>query len=145
MKSLKEVHLLESLHHPNIIHYQHVWLEHISFNGIGPKDPIPTLFVLMSYANGGSLADWISSRSGEKTNESPRSSEISTLKSQSQSEKLKAAFRKKKTERGTTQEKFGIGIHLLREEEISSLLQDMTSGLGFLHDRGVLHLDIKPA
>ncbi len=33
-------------------------------------------------------------------------------------------------------------VHLLREDEIISLITDIASGLGFLHDRGVLHLDV---
>jgi serine/threonine protein kinase len=34
-------------------------------------------------------------------------------------------------------------IHLLSEEEILSLFGDIVSGLAFLHDHNMLHLDIK--
>jgi len=36
---LREVRLLESLHHPNIITYHHSWLESCQFSAFGPKVP----------------------------------------------------------------------------------------------------------
>jgi serine/threonine protein kinase len=41
LKILREVHLLETLRHPNIITYHHAWLESSQFSSFGPK--IPTL------------------------------------------------------------------------------------------------------
>ena len=41
LKILREVHLLETLRHPNIITYHHAWLESAQFSTFGPK--IPTL------------------------------------------------------------------------------------------------------
>ena len=35
-------------------------------------------------------------------------------------------------------------MHFLREDEIVQLMKDITYGLDFLHDRGILHLDLKP-
>eukprot|EP01117_Protostelium_nocturnum_P014426 TRINITY_DN5486_c0_g1_i1.p1 TRINITY_DN5486_c0_g1~~TRINITY_DN5486_c0_g1_i1.p1 ORF type:complete len:673 (+),score=174.37 TRINITY_DN5486_c0_g1_i1:137-2155(+) len=55
---ITEVKALESLQkHPNIVNYQHSWLEYGRVADFGPK--IPCLFILMEYANGGSLADII--------------------------------------------------------------------------------------
>lgn len=34
-------------------------------------------------------------------------------------------------------------IHLLNQDEIQSLFSDIASGLAFLHERNMLHLDIK--
>lgn len=34
-------------------------------------------------------------------------------------------------------------IHLLNQEEIQSLFSDIAAGLAFLHERNMLHLDIK--
>lgn len=34
-------------------------------------------------------------------------------------------------------------IHLLNQEEILSLFSDIAAGLAFLHERNMLHLDIK--
>ncbi|KAF8223462.1 kinase-like protein [Tricholoma matsutake] len=62
LKILREVRLLESLHHPNIITYHHAWLESSQFSAFGPK--VPTLHVLMQWAEGGSLDDFIDVRLG---------------------------------------------------------------------------------
>lgn len=43
--------MLESLRHPNIIPYHHSWLESCQFSAFGPK--VPTLHVLMQWAEGG--------------------------------------------------------------------------------------------
>lgn len=58
LRVIREVKALEVLQkHPNIINYQHSWLEQASVADFGPT--IPCLFILMEYANGGSLADLI--------------------------------------------------------------------------------------
>ncbi|PPR01919.1 hypothetical protein CVT24_001258 [Panaeolus cyanescens] len=64
LKILREVRLLERLHHPNIITYHHAWLETSQFSSFGPK--VPTLHVLMQWAEGGSLDDFIDVRLGRK-------------------------------------------------------------------------------
>ncbi|KAJ3486519.1 hypothetical protein NLJ89_g11803 [Agrocybe chaxingu] len=61
---LREVRLLEKLHHPNIITYHHAWLENSQFSSFGPT--VPTLHVLMQWAEGGSLDDFIDVRLGRK-------------------------------------------------------------------------------
>ncbi|TFY82901.1 hypothetical protein EWM64_g1112 [Hericium alpestre] len=35
-------------------------------------------------------------------------------------------------------------VHLLSAEEVKSLFSDVVEGLGFLHDKSILHLDLKP-
>lgn len=51
MRVLREVKALETLKkHPNIINYQHSWLEADRTADFGPE--IPCLFILMEYANG---------------------------------------------------------------------------------------------
>ncbi|KAJ7152651.1 kinase-like protein [Mycena crocata] len=62
---LKEVRLLEQLHHPNIVTYHHAWLESCQFSSFGPK--VPTLHVLMQWAEGGSLDDFIDVRLGRQS------------------------------------------------------------------------------
>uniref|UniRef100_A0A8H7XRT1 non-specific serine/threonine protein kinase n=1 Tax=Psilocybe cubensis TaxID=181762 RepID=A0A8H7XRT1_PSICU len=64
LKILREVRLLERLHHPNIITYHHAWLENSQFSSFGPT--VPTLHVLMQWAEGGSLDDFIDVRLGRK-------------------------------------------------------------------------------
>jgi hypothetical protein len=46
---LREVHLLETLRHPNIITYHHAWLETAQFSSFGPK--IPTLQYALLHLN----------------------------------------------------------------------------------------------
>eukprot|EP00475_Leptophrys_vorax_P027089 TRINITY_DN3859_c0_g2_i1.p1 TRINITY_DN3859_c0_g2~~TRINITY_DN3859_c0_g2_i1.p1 ORF type:complete len:771 (-),score=140.76 TRINITY_DN3859_c0_g2_i1:1121-3289(-) len=53
----REVRLLERVHHPNIIAYRHTWLEFAKIADFGPLSPC--LFLLMEYANGGNLDDYI--------------------------------------------------------------------------------------
>ncbi|KAI0795439.1 kinase-like domain-containing protein [Abortiporus biennis] len=62
VNTLREVRLLEKLHHPNIVTYHHSWLETCQFSSFGPK--VPTLHVLMQWAEGGSLDDFIDARQG---------------------------------------------------------------------------------
>ncbi|GAK63928.1 kinase-like protein [Moesziomyces antarcticus] len=185
LHSLNEVHLMESLHHPHLIHYQHAWIERCQLTQFGPT--VPTLFVLMMAANGGSLADWISARAGDAAAaaeqlDSPSDADAHTASAtepqqttgraddtasdRRKIERLKAALRQRRANRKVSADdatsadhpttsaasassvdgasSAGVGVHLLREEEIYSLLHDMASGLGFLHERGILHLDIKP-
>ncbi|KAK0544027.1 putative serine/threonine-protein kinase iks1 [Tilletia horrida] len=251
LASLKEVQMLETLRHPNVIHYQHAWIEEAQMSRFSPR--VPTLHVLMMAANGGSLADWISARAGNpisrqnSDNRAGPSSNSSTphqsqvpgpngLRDQSdldqpaptsqgaaepssnharrlligaggqlpghssdfvpsgppsprlqeqraKNERLKDAIRAQRIRRrmdsvddqspfnddaGASGAEVALGEalpqsagaqglahlrpspappqaqHLLGEEELYSLLRDMASGLGWLHDRGVLHLDVKP-
>lgn len=138
-QSLGEVHLMEELIHPNVIHYKHAWVE---MSQASPFTPcVPTLHVLMMAANGGSLADWISARSGDST-ECTKSPTMN----QTYVDRLKTEFRKRRHAKECVEPKGSTrtGIHFLREEEIIQLMIDVTQGLEFLHNRGVLHLDLKP-
>lgn len=56
-KMLREVHVMEALRHPNIIAYKHTWLEINKLSTFAPH--VPCLFILMEYANGGNLEDYI--------------------------------------------------------------------------------------
>ncbi|KAF5363031.1 hypothetical protein D9758_012613 [Tetrapyrgos nigripes] len=60
LQTLREVKLLEKLHHPNIVAYHHSWLEPTQFSPFGSC--VPTLLVLMQWAEGGSLDDFIEGR-----------------------------------------------------------------------------------
>ncbi|KDR72649.1 hypothetical protein GALMADRAFT_142947 [Galerina marginata CBS 339.88] len=223
LKILREVRLLERLHHPNIITYHHAWLETAQFSSFGPK--VPTLHVLMQWAEGGSLDDFIDVRLGRKpahihmhphlsstssafqasvppspassTNELPSDNDPGAGFShahhtqfhdaesaqqqhsnskpedpQSRAARIKAfrAYQRappeeKEQMRREMERDFGGGsptthgalnglggpergewtpVHLLSAEEVKSLFQDVVAGLGFLHDRSILHLDLKP-
>ncbi|KDQ60358.1 hypothetical protein JAAARDRAFT_603927 [Jaapia argillacea MUCL 33604] len=146
---LHEVRLLETLRHPNIITYHHAWLEMSKFSLWGLE--VPTLFVLMQWAEGGSLDDLISSRTGGPTS-SPAPSATS------RSARIRA-FKAAREERALREEGGGgggtgkgarggrggwMGVHLFSAEEVGGLFGDVVGGLGFLHDKSILHLDLKP-
>ncbi|KAF9964911.1 putative serine/threonine-protein kinase iks1 [Mortierella alpina] len=57
VQMLREVHLLERLHHPNIVSYKHAWLENHQLHKFGPE--VTCLFILMECANGGNLEEYI--------------------------------------------------------------------------------------
>ncbi|KAK4699574.1 hypothetical protein P7C70_g6686, partial [Phenoliferia sp. Uapishka_3] len=114
---LREVHLLEALQHKNLVQYHHVWVEESHLTNFGP--PVPTLHLLMAYANGGDLGSFIARRSGGGNDVTP--------------EERVRRFRMRNLS----------SVHLLRLDEILSIFEDCCEGLAFLHSRNILHLDIK--
>jgi len=138
LSSLHEVHLMETLIHPNIINYKHAWVEMSQISPFTPR--VPTLHVLMMAANGGSLADWISARAGGRGNKEESLRYIERV------ERLKAEFKQRRAKAARREHLMATttGIHFLREDEIVQLLRNITQGLEFLHERNILHLDIKP-
>lgn len=139
LRCLQEVHLMESLVHPNIINYKHAWVEMSQNSPFAPR--VPTLHVLMMAANGGSLADWISARAGETNTH-----EGNDLQFTERIERLKSEFRRRRASAARREHPRAscMSIHFLREDEIIQLLRNITQGLEFLHEHNILHLDIKP-
>lgn len=118
---LKEIHLLELLSsHPNIVTYHHSWMEASESTSFTPS--IPSLYILMEYCSAGSLEDLIQARNGNV--------QIEPINKE---ERIRF-FKLRKL----------IPIHLLNLTEIVSLLQDITTGLAFLHNKGIIHCDLKP-
>lgn len=138
-QSLQEVQLMEGLIHPNVIHYKHAWVETAQASPFAPR--VPTLYVLMMVANGGSLADWIAARAGDPTVAEQK--ETSTMKS-GRVERLKSEFRRRRGEARRGETSGQMGVHFLREDEVVQLMRDIAQGLAFLHDHNILHLDLKP-
>ncbi|KII84615.1 hypothetical protein PLICRDRAFT_117648 [Plicaturopsis crispa FD-325 SS-3] len=192
LKILREVRLLERLHHPHIITYHHAWLETCQFSAFGPK--VPTLHVLMQWAEGGSLDDFIAVRLGQSTsshpfhhhppssednplltpaNSTPSSTPTRGMSSRTnghgpsaedsgddraarirafraiqrappdQREQLRREFDNRYNSSGS-QKPTWTAVHLLSAEEVHSLFRDVVEGLAFLHDKSILHLDLKP-
>ncbi|KAJ7603575.1 kinase-like protein [Roridomyces roridus] len=173
---LKEVRLLEQLHHPNIITYHHAWLESCQFSSFGPK--IPTLHVLMQWAEAGSLDDFIDVRLGrrspsihvhaaDQSASDPQTPNGDTPAADHEREQLSRsarirAFREfqrapperqeqmRRTQMARSRSGNGdspqtwTAVHLLSAEEVQSLFRDVVEGLAFLHDKSILHLDLKP-
>ncbi|KAF9787814.1 kinase-like protein [Thelephora terrestris] len=150
---LREVRLLEALRHPNIITYHHSWLETTQFSSFGPR--VPALFMLMQWAEGGSLDEFIDARLGrnhsfdmhqsgpsdpdvhQPEDIRSRSARIRAFRAQQQAHKQNIS----RPSRPSASLK---AVHLLSAEEIKSLFHDVTSGLAFLHEKSILHLDLKP-
>ena len=57
VKAMQEVMALQALSHPNITRYYHCWLEEHSKSPFCPQ--VPHLFILMTYANSGSIIDFL--------------------------------------------------------------------------------------
>lgn len=156
---LREIRLLESLHHRNIVTYHHAWLESYQFSAFGPK--VPTLHVLMQWAEGGSLDDFIGLRLGrsiglphmQSSESSPApddptpSARIRAFRAMKRAppeerERLRREMEERNDSRGNRPS--WKAVHLLSAEEAQSLFADVTHGLAFLHDKSILHLDLKP-
>jgi serine/threonine protein kinase len=57
IKAMQEVMALQAISHPNITRYYHCWLEEHSKSPFCPT--VPHLFILMTYANSGSIVDFL--------------------------------------------------------------------------------------
>ncbi|GAA5821418.1 hypothetical protein JCM10212_002337 [Sporobolomyces blumeae] len=157
LRILREVHLLESLQHPNIVSYHHAWLEtSVPTTPFVPS--VPTLFVLMSFANGGSLRDFILARGGGRGGggggggvadavgpdvgaheNGGRATVDREAKDDDGREGIKESFRRRRQGKFHT----GRAVHLLKVEDILALFKDIVIGLAFLHSKNILHLDLK--
>ncbi|KAG8691375.1 putative serine/threonine-protein kinase iks1 [Ceratobasidium sp. 423] len=142
MEILREVRLHAKLHHRNIITYHHAWLESARFSSFGLA--IPTLHVLMQWAELGSLDDLILQRLGVKTaDRDPNPSEPPSGEYQTREERIRAfraragggpahssgEVRRREARRRAREMK---AVHLLSAEEIRSLFGDVVAGLAFL-------------
>ncbi|KAJ7509442.1 kinase-like protein [Mycena galericulata] len=156
---LKEVRLLEQLHHPNIVIYHHAWLESCQFSSFGPK--VPTLHVLMQWAEAGSLDDFIDVRLGRRSHhihihnaaglsdasipQSPGADHNhANVDNTPGPDQLSRSARIRAFRDGQSQPETWTAVHLLSAEEVKSLFRDVVEGLAFLHDKSILHLDLKP-
>ena len=115
VRMLKEVHVLESLRHENIIEYKHTWIEILKLTPFGP--PVPCLLVLMQYANGGNFEEYITSEAIDTDG---------------------VVGTKKKHESSSA-------ISYLPEQEILRILLGVAKGVAHLHHLGILHRDLKPS
>ncbi|RKP13747.1 kinase-like domain-containing protein, partial [Piptocephalis cylindrospora] len=59
-RMLREIDLLERLRHRHVIEYKHVWIESHQLSRFVPA--VPCLFILMEFANGGNLEEFVEKR-----------------------------------------------------------------------------------
>ncbi|CAK9780707.1 unnamed protein product [Cutaneotrichosporon oleaginosum] len=133
VRILREVRLLETLRHPNIIPYYHSWVDETQFSAFGP--PILALHVLMMYATAGNLDAFLLNRSYGDSAQPPTSAtdvgDSESIDLLPKAERIKAFKRRRQSgnlgRRGETR-----GVLLLGLEEILKLFGDIVSGLAFL-------------
>ncbi|KAF4672512.1 hypothetical protein FOL47_000427 [Perkinsus chesapeaki] len=138
-KVVREVKTLERIAaHPNIVSYKHSWLELHRSNEFCPY--VPHLFILMSYCDGGSLADKIFGAPAEPlpTVEAVRLRRRGLLKLESGH-----GGDSNTNGSGSSQQQYN-DPHRLSDGQIWQWFIDITRGLQHLHHLGVLHRDIKP-
>ncbi|KAJ2638330.1 putative serine/threonine-protein kinase iks1, partial [Coemansia sp. RSA 1694] len=143
-RMLREVKLLESLRHPNVIEYKHSWLEMHRLTKFGPN--VPCLFILMEYANGGNLQEYIepkapSSPSLLDASDSNTSIKQRILQMRRQSHQGKGIAMS--ASNGTDSGVAGSGRRVLNIDQIWSFFSDICSGLAHLHQLQIIHRDLK--
>lgn len=132
---LREVHMLESASHPNIIAYHHAWLETAAPTQSRFVPKVPTLHILMEFANGGSLQGFVDARKGSPTAAFEGGGGEGGEETDGHGA-ARAARRRRKEAREQA-------VHLLRLDDILILFEEVVRGLAFLHGRNILHLDLK--
>ncbi|KAG0271750.1 putative serine/threonine-protein kinase iks1 [Linnemannia exigua] len=129
VQMLREVHLLERLHHPNIVAYKHAWLENHQLHKFGPE--VTCLFILMECANGGNLEEYI-----ERPAETQPRADVGTSAADGSAQGTETKRPMSARERLQSKRQQLQGIW--------SFFFDICEGLGHLHRLGIIHRDLKP-
>lgn len=128
-RMLREVKLLETLRHPNVVEYKHSWLEMHQLTNFGPK--VPCLFILMEYANGGNLQEYMEPKETGSVLDSNMSAKQRILK-------MRRQQRNQGNETGDSN-----GSRVLSISQIWSFFADICNGLAHLHQLQIIHRDLK--
>mmetsp|Transcript_2471 Transcript_2471/g.7375 ORF Transcript_2471/g.7375 Transcript_2471/m.7375 type:complete len:709 (-) Transcript_2471:263-2389(-) len=141
---LREVRILEELHHPNIISYKHTWLENSKTSDFGVS--VPCLFVLTEFANSGNLAQYMTDDEDDDG-----ALDAATLRQRSKPsfEKRRRLLKKLKSIRADASgsqadTNSARKLRLLPENIVWKFFMDVLSGLDHLHRHNIVHRDLKP-
>lgn len=126
-KVLVEVQLLQSLNHPNLVSYRHVWLEDAQITNFGPS--VPCVFILQQFCNAGDLQGHVHRFKSEEM---------------SNKEQLKQRHRRKSSDQQDSPNVVNATRHMPLDE-IFSFFKDITAGLHHLHASKYIHRDLKPS
>jgi serine/threonine protein kinase len=121
-KVLQEVTEMERLTHRNVINYKHSWLEQCKLADFGPS--VPCLFILMQYANLGTVADliWPSTDSPAAIGKGKGKDSLVVYENLSH-----------------THTHTHTHTQYLDESEILHIVQGTCRGLFYLHSSGIAH------
>lgn len=134
----------------NLIRYNHVWLEmgdledlktyflpHVSSTKENKKndDKVPYVFILQQYCDGGHLEDLIVNSCKLEDN--------MNLKDKLALERIKR--RQKRTCSSNRNDDQNSKPKWLSDIEIWKLFKDVSNGVNYLHEHGILHRDLKPS
>ncbi|GES78168.1 kinase-like domain-containing protein [Rhizophagus clarus] len=139
VRMLREVHLLEKLHHPNIVDYKHAWLEYHQLTKFGPQ--VPCLFILMECANGGNLEEYIGERFSTFTTQHGSEKNLSAKERLLRARRMRQAHEQSTTNSSNN----ALQKRYLELPVIWSLFIDICEGLAHLHRHGIVHRDLKPS
>ncbi|KAJ1856513.1 putative serine/threonine-protein kinase iks1 [Coemansia sp. RSA 1853] len=141
-RMLREVKLLESLRHPNVVEYKHSWLEMHQMTMFGPK--VPCLFILMEYANGGNLQEYMEPKTatlGDGNDDSSVSLKQKILNMRRKSHESKDQDQGPSD--SSSMNASANGLRALTVEQIWSFFSDICEGLAHLHQLHIIHRDLK--
>lgn len=133
---LTEVNLFRGLSHPNLVSYNHVWLENSKVSTYGPK--VPCAFILLEYCSGGTLEEFIFKRINKKISIEEKKNEIRRKRRQSRNNLDPLISSSSAINNNDNNNKLTI-------KEILSFFKDITSGVETLHQNNIIHRDLKPS
>ncbi|KAJ2089601.1 putative serine/threonine-protein kinase iks1 [Coemansia sp. RSA 487] len=139
-RMLREVKLLESLRHPNVVEYKHSWLEMHGLTNFGPR--VPCLFILMEYANGGNLQEYME----PKIDSADAGISNVSLKQQILNRRKQKRHIADSIPSSTLNAEIGGsdgGPRVLSIDQIWSFFSDICNGLAHLHQLQIIHRDLK--
>ncbi|KAJ2727135.1 putative serine/threonine-protein kinase iks1 [Coemansia sp. Benny D115] len=139
-RMLREVKLLETLRHSNVVEYKHSWLEMHQLTNFGPR--VPCLFILMEYANGGNLQEYMEPKAPAiDTGDAPMSIKQQILRKRRLS-RMDGGEHPSKPADSELAASEG-GPRMLSIEHIWSFFADICNGLAHLHQLQIIHRDLK--